>query len=377
MTHRSKTTVSGICYGMALAALAGACSGTDVHKFNYSDNPGGNLPEGGDVRIEHVFIADGTHQENPDGTGGVTWLQVYQWTSANKATTKALPPEGTCTDLRTGQFWPNSLLNDPSITDIDEGSGVTITGPTGATVLPKCTTATNVGSDGVTTSQCSTTSTPPRALDPMHGGLSAGSPQGSFLANIDPDTVQQNSDYVVDLDGKMTDEGGPISVHVPSRYDTPELGDGSGGMARIGAAPVVVPANADLTLTWTPPDDPSTGTDHTAKTDFGRFFVLDTNASSNQGFPLSWVCIPALVSGDRRGARRLAHGPGLGREPVAEDRWPARPRRADALHGVGRQPPARSRRHLVPRQSVHDRVSEWTVTARRIARAASSFRRRT
>ncbi len=290
MKHGLKSAIAG----MAFATLVGGCGGTDVTKFHYGiGNPGAALPEGGDVRIEHVFIADGTHQENPDGTGGVTWLQVYQWTSTNLATTKALPPEGTCTDLRTGQFWPNSLLNDPSIMDIDEGSGVTITGPTGATVLPKCTTATNVGSDGVTTSQCSTTSTPPRALDLMYGGLSAGSPQGSFLANIDPNTVQQNSDYAVDLDGKMTDEGGAISVHVPSRYDTPELSDGSGGMARIGAAAVVVPANADLTLTWTPPDDPSTGEAHTGKTDFGRFFVLDTNASSNQGFPLSWVCVPA------------------------------------------------------------------------------------
>ncbi len=94
-------------------------------------NPGAALPEGGEARVEHVFVADGTHQENPDGTGGLSWMQAYQWTSTNLSTTKTLPPEGTCTDLRTGQFWPNSLINDPSITDIDNGAAVTITGPTG------------------------------------------------------------------------------------------------------------------------------------------------------------------------------------------------------------------------------------------------------
>ncbi len=144
-------------------------------------------------------------------------------------------------------------------------------------MLPKCTTATNDGE------QCSTL-IEPRVVDLMYGGPSAGAPPGTFLSDLDPDAVQQDSDYTVDLDGKMTDEGGPISIHVPSRYDAP-LG--------IGSVAVTVPANADFTMTWTPPDDPSTGEDHTAKTDFGRFYVIDTNASSNQGFPLSWVCGPA------------------------------------------------------------------------------------
>jgi hypothetical protein len=259
-------------------AVVSGCGGTDVTDFQYGKgNPGAKLPEGGDVRIERVFIADGTNQENPDGSGGVSWVQVYQWTSTSAATTKALPPAGTCTDLRTGQFWPNSKLDDPSVTALDLGASVTITGPTGVTTLPKCTTATNLNT------LCSTTSTPPRALSLMYGGLSAGTPQGSFIKNLPGNTVQANSDYTVDFGGKKTDGGKDIKVHIPGSYKTP-LG--------IGAKAVTVAANKDLELTWTPPTDPSTGTEHTPTTHFGRFFVLDPTLGNTSGYPLSWVCVP-------------------------------------------------------------------------------------
>lgn len=261
----------------------GGCTGTDVSTFSYGKgNPGANLPEGGDVRIERVFIADGMHNEKPDGSGGVTWLQVYQWKSNDIKTTKALPPEGQCTELRTGNYWPNSKLDDPSITGVDLGATVKITGPKGVTELPKCTTATNVDTMGLT-SMCSTTSTPPRALGLMYGGLSAGSPQGAFLNGIAADTVQAGATYTVDLGGKKTDSGGDIKVHIPGTYKTP-LGIGSNEM-------ITVAANKDLVLTWDPPADESTGMDHTPTTHFGRLFVLDTTASNN-GYPLSWVCVP-------------------------------------------------------------------------------------
>jgi hypothetical protein len=262
---------------------AGGCSGTDVSNFKYGkDNPGADLPEGGDVRIERVYIADGMgHEEKPDGSGGVSWLQVYQWKSSDMKTTKALPPEGQCTELRTGNYWPNSKLDDPSITGVDLGASVKISGPKGDTLLPKCTTATNIGTNGMT-SLCSTTSTPPRALALMYGGLSAGSPQGAFLNNIAADTVQAGATYTIDLGGKKTDSGGNIQVHIPNSYKTP-LG--------IGASAVTVKGGQDLVLKWDPPANGSTGTDHTPTTTFGRLFVLDTTASNN-GYPLSWVCVP-------------------------------------------------------------------------------------
>src|SRR4051812_45464112 len=113
--HQTWTAILG---GITFVTLVGC--GTDISNFAYGKgNPGADLPEGGDIRIERVFLADGMHQENPDGTGGMTWLQVYQWTSTNPATTKKLPPSGVCTDLRTGEYWPVSKLDDPSITDID------------------------------------------------------------------------------------------------------------------------------------------------------------------------------------------------------------------------------------------------------------------
>jgi len=270
----------------ALAAVAlaafGGCDGTDISKFNYGKgNPGANLPEGGDVRIERVFIADGTHNEKEDGTGGQTWLQVYRWKSDDLKTTKALPPEGQCTDLRTGEFWPNSKLDAPSIKDIDLGDSVKLTSAGVTTTLPKCTTATNVDPKTGATSLCNTTSTPPRALATMYGGLSAGTPQGAFLGGIAADTVKANADFTVE--GIKADDGSALTVHIPGTYKTP-LGIGA-------KSDIVVAANADLDLKWTPPADESTGTDHTPKTHFGRLFVLDTNPSNN-GYPLSWVCVP-------------------------------------------------------------------------------------
>jgi hypothetical protein len=268
--------------------LAAACDGTDISKFSYGKgNPGAALPEGGDIRIERVYLADGTHNEKPDGSGGMTWLQVYQWKSDNAATTKALPPQGTCTELRTGNYWPNSKLDDPSIQGIDLGASVTMTNKTtnAQTVLPKCTTATNVDpmNPGVT-APCDTTSTPPRTLPVMYGGLSAGTPRGAFLNGIPAETVTANTDYLVDFGGKKSDAGNDLVVHVPGYYKTP-LGIGAEMM-------INVQGGQDLVLEWDPPADGDTGTDHTYKTSFGRFFVLDTNASSNNGYPLSWVCVP-------------------------------------------------------------------------------------
>jgi len=279
MKHSWKSAVAGVAFG----ALAACGSSTDVSNFSYGKgNPGANLPEGGDVRIERVYLADGMHNEQADGSGGMTWLQVYQWKSTDdKKTTKKLPPEGTCTDLRTGEYWPNSKLDDPSITDIDLGATVKLTSARGTTELPKCTYDTNVDKLGAK-SMCNTTSTPPRALNLMYGGLSAGAPQGDFLNKIPANTVQAGDDFKVDI-GKKADSGADLMVHIPAYYKTP-LG--------IGSKEVVVTKNADLELTWTPPDEESTGTEHTPYTHFGRFFVLDTNASSNNGYPLSWVCVP-------------------------------------------------------------------------------------
>lgn len=267
---------------VSFAALVGCSSSTDIANFKYGKgNPGVDLLEGGDVRIERVFLADGIHNEMPDGTGGMTWLQVYQWTSTDASTTKALPPEGTCTDLRTGQFWPNSKLDAPSITDIDVGT-VSLTNARGTVTLPKCTTATNLDKSGVA-SPCQTTSTPPRALGLMYGGLSAGSPQGAFLAGVPADTVQAGDDFTVNLGGKKADNGDELKVHIPKSYKTP---------LNIGSDPdVKVTGGQDLQLTWTPPDEASTGTDHTPLTHFGRLFVLDTTPANN-GYPLSWVCVP-------------------------------------------------------------------------------------
>lgn len=284
MKHSWKSAVAGV----AVAALAACGSSSDIENFSYGvGNPGADLPEGGDVRIERVYLADGMHNEGANGAGGMTWLQVYRWKSTNdKLTTKKLPPNG-CTDLRTGEFWPNSKLDNPAITDVDMGASIKLTGPAGVTELPKCTTETNKDATGAT-SMCNTTSTPPRALNLMYGGLSAGSPQGSFLGSTVPaETVQAGADYKVDI-GVKADDGSDLSVHIPKYYKTP-LGIGS-------EENVKVAANADLELNWTPPEDEDAAgsTEHTPKTHFGRLFVLDTNASSNNGYPLSWVCTPEV-----------------------------------------------------------------------------------
>ncbi|MBS1118826.1 MAG: hypothetical protein H6Q90_1054 [Deltaproteobacteria bacterium] len=219
--------------------------------------PGGSLPEGGEIRHEHVQRL---------GLPEETWLVAYQFESADLASAEFPAPAeggrgawGNCVDERTTPTWPFAPLANVTFVPLTTRS---LSGPgiTGALTLPEHGTQDMVVSSTF------------RALN---GATYGGRPTDVALtaAMSTPD-----ADYAFDLG-----EDSPVTYHLPAAYTAP-LGIG-------GAATVAITDHQDLELAWTPPpnDFGVDGHSHTKRTHFNYTLFVDTTTTPNR--PL-FLCFP-------------------------------------------------------------------------------------
>lgn len=247
-----------------------ACGGTDVTDFQYGANqPGRDLPEGGEIRHENVRFFGQAEQ---------TWLMVYQYTAPGGTPTAPFAAAadgghgqfGNCVDERTGSpTWPFHPITGATYLDLN----VQVTGPGITTPLAPPKTLMAVGNSTF------------RQHDFAYGG-GGPNPMGTgpmgYNATLTAAQSTPGAEYSVDIGKK--DQNGMLTrmtYNMPEKYVAP-LGIG-------GPGPVMIPKGKDLVLEWTPPknDFGDSGKDHTKKTFFNLTFFADPGNMTN---PSQFLC---------------------------------------------------------------------------------------
>jgi len=258
-------------FGLLALGLMACTEETVITEFTYGGGqPGAALAEGGEIRHENVRLL---------GYPEMTWIQVYQYTgpSAMLNAPFAAPKDkgmgvyGPCADLRdpTTAPWPAKPIAGATFLDLPK---VALTGPgiTGTLNVVKTDPPNTVGNS---------TS---RLYDFTYGGGQPGDPNG-FNSTLTAAQSTPGGEYTLDI-GKKDKDGNatPMTYNVPPAYTTP-LGIG-------GADVVMIPNNADLEYSWTPPAN-DFGADmktHNKKTWFNFTFFSDPTAA----FPPQFICFP-------------------------------------------------------------------------------------
>ncbi len=249
---------------LTVAAL-GCGGGTDISKFNYGgDQPGVDLPEGGEIRHENVRILGMPEQ---------TWAMVYQYKGPSFAQNApfAEPADGgkgiygNCVDERNGSpTWPFTAITGATYINLPK---VSLTGPGIATSLDivKTDPPNTVGNSNF------------RKFDFTYGGGAPGDQAGFNASQTTAAMSTQGGHYTLDIG-----EGTPMDYYMPEAYTAP-LGIG-------GAADVIIPRGAPLEYSWTTPhnDKGASGFEHTKKTYFNLTFFADPTSAN----PPQFMCFP-------------------------------------------------------------------------------------
>jgi hypothetical protein len=245
------------------AGDGGVATGSTELRYG-AGHPGVALPEGGELRHDNVRMSGMPEQ---------TWVMVYQYTGPTLAQTApfATPadggkgPFGNCVDERNGApTWPVAPITGATYLTLLKRQ---LTGPgiTGALDIIKTKPANTVDNSTF------------RKYGFTYGGGVPGDREGFNAGMTTAAMSTPGGSYTLDI-GKGT----PMPYYLPERFTAP-LGIG-------GATTVKIPANEDLTYTWTTPanDLGASGHEHTKKTYFNFTFFADPTSTS----PAQFFCFP-------------------------------------------------------------------------------------
>jgi len=253
--------------GFALMLMAGCTSSESLSDFHYSSgnqNPGANLPEGGEIRHENVRLLG--NQED--------WLAVYQYAGTGASSAPLADIDtileggsgngqwGPCIDERTthsptgnttgGNTWPFQPITNATYEHFPSVPTLTGTGISGSLPIVEMNPPNTVGNSTL------------RTYDFTYGGGAPGSNFAStFNGGLTTEEAAGSGVYTLDMG-----EGDAITYTFVASFTAP-LGIG-------GSANVNVPAGQDLVATWDAPANVfGTGNEHVQNTYFNFMLFVD------------------------------------------------------------------------------------------------------